>query len=348
MPHLICLEYLQPNDLTIQSKLKVHLKMGIQRLRMLQQKNTAIAKQQRRHMSELINEKKLESARIRVENIIRSDIITELHEILELYCELLLARIQLLEQMPNVTSSSSKAASDDKATTADEYDIDPGLEEAVRAIVFAAPKTEIKELAQARILLIEKFGKDFATEVQAGGRVPERVLTRLRVETPKPELVDAYLREICRTYGVRFPGDPTSEDETLLGEGEEEAEEDDDGNNDDGEGGAKNKALEDPLQAEALERATPPRDSIGQPSPLRIAPPSPTTENVSPSVRLPGGDRKGVRPPPAARKTSGAASSAASKGKAKDKSGAAEEGGPGGKIPDVDELARRFAALKRT
>jgi vacuolar protein sorting-associated protein IST1 len=317
---------------------------------MLQQKNTAIAKQQRRHMAELIGEKKLESARIRVENIIRSDIITELHEILELYCELLLARIQLLEQMPTVSSSSKQKATDETkpSSALEEYDLDPGLEEAVRAIVFAAPKTDIKELSLARALLIEKFGKDFALEVQSGTNVPERVLSRLRVDTPKSELVDAYLREICRTYGVHFPGDPTSEDETIIGEEEEEEEDDEE----DGEGGARNKTLENPLQAEALERATPPRDSIGQPSPLRIAPPSPTTENVSPSVRLPGGDAKGVRPPPTARKASAGAatsgSAAGGKGKAKEKSSSAPDSGPGGKIPDVDELAKRFAALKRT
>jgi vacuolar protein sorting-associated protein IST1 len=294
---------------------------------MLQQKNTAIAKQQRRHMAELLADHKLESARIRVENIIRSDITTELHEILELYCELLLARIQLLEQMP---PPPTKKEGD---TTEIDYDIDPGLEEAVRALVFAAPKTEIKELALSRVLLIEKFGKDFATECTAGTGVPDRVLKRLRVETPKPELVDAYLREIGRTYGVRFPGDPASEAETVVA--------DEDAGEDDGEGGAKNPLLENPLQAEELERATPPRDNVGQPSPLRIAPPSPTTENVSPAVRLPGGDSKGVRPPGGARKTS----VGSSVGKAKESHG--DTGGPGGKIPDVDELAKRFAALKK-
>ena len=64
-------------------------------------------------MAQLLETGKIDSARIRVENIIRSDITTELHEILELYCELLLALAGLLD-----------------APTCD-----PGLEEAVKKLV---------------------------------------------------------------------------------------------------------------------------------------------------------------------------------------------------------------------
>lgn len=64
---------------------------------MAQQKETALAKVNRRQMAQLLETGKEESARIRVENIIRQDISVELMEILELYCELLLARIGLME-----------------------------------------------------------------------------------------------------------------------------------------------------------------------------------------------------------------------------------------------------------
>jgi vacuolar protein sorting-associated protein IST1 len=49
-------------------------------------------------LAQLLETGKEQSARIRVENIIREDLNVELLEILELYCELLLARIGLLEQ----------------------------------------------------------------------------------------------------------------------------------------------------------------------------------------------------------------------------------------------------------
>ena len=73
--------------------------MSVNRLRLMQQKQTALAKQARRELAHLLEQGKEESARIRVENIIREDLFVEMLEILELYCELLLARFGLLEQM---------------------------------------------------------------------------------------------------------------------------------------------------------------------------------------------------------------------------------------------------------
>jgi vacuolar protein sorting-associated protein IST1 len=299
--------------------------MTIQRLRMLQTKSTAISKQQRRHMAELLTASKLESARIRVENIIRSDIETELHEYLELYCELLLARISILEALPTVGSNVSQIALEAKGESVEKSEVDPGLDEAVRAIVFAAPKVDVKEMNMARTLLIEKFGKDFGTECSAGTGVPDRVLKRLRVETPRVELVDAYLREIARTYGVSFPGDRAAVEEEPPAYDDQDVDED-------GDGGEKDKELEEPSKAEQLAGASPPRDSIGKPAPVQVVPPSPSTDNVSPSVRIPGGT---------VRKSSGGI--VTTKGKEKKE----EAGGPGGKIPDVDELQKRFAALKK-
>src|ERR1700712_4040571 len=101
---------------------------------MVQQKDEAVSKQQRRAMAQLLEAGKIESARIRVENIIRSDILTELHEVLELYCELLLARLGLLEGSV----------------------CDPGMEEPVKSIMYAAPRIEVKEVGAVRLLLAEK------------------------------------------------------------------------------------------------------------------------------------------------------------------------------------------------
>lgn len=167
-----------------QSKIKVHLKLAISRLRIVQQKDTAIAKQQRRDMAQLLEQGKYESARIRVENIIRSDLTTELLEVLELYCELLLARVGLMEPK----------------------ECDPGLEEAVKSLIYSAPRTEIKELQQCRQLLVEKYGKEFSLVAMENkdGKVPDRVLRKLRVEPPGTELVESYLKAIAAAYDVRY------------------------------------------------------------------------------------------------------------------------------------------------
>ncbi|KAL8856058.1 MAG: hypothetical protein Q9178_007314 [Gyalolechia marmorata] len=246
-----------PSIESANSKLKVQLKLSISRLRMVQQKDTAIAKQQRRQMAHLLEQGKEESARIRVENIIRSDITTELLEILELYCELLLARIGLLEPK----------------------ECDPGLEEAIKSIIHAAPRTDVKELQQARQLLVEKYGKDFALEAveNRDGKVAERVVKKLKVEPPDAVLVDLYLKEIAKTYSVDWP-----KGQSKRQNGSDE--EDDDSDPSSGQG-VKN--LEEPLTTDELHKATPPRD-LGPKSPVSIAPPSPSTDNLNPRVKVPG------------------------------------------------------------
>lgn len=182
-----------------------------------------------------------------------------------------------------------------------------------------------------RALLVDKFGKDVAIASMEGEGVAERVIKKLRVETPKEELVEAYMTEIARFYGVPY-GTSKSEDEA-------------DDDDDEPSGGVAEKAdgeLEDPLLAddadpsktkkaeevEALAKATTPK-KLGPQSPLRVVPPSPSTDNVAPRLKLPGA---------VAAKT--AKSEATAKKPAKKEDGL-------GKIPDVDELSRRFAELKR-
>ncbi|KAI9830825.1 MAG: hypothetical protein M1819_005350 [Sarea resinae] len=297
---------------SVTSKLKVQLKLSISRLRMVQQKDTAIAKQQRRAMAQLLEQGKEESARIRVENIIRSDISTELLEILELYCELLLARIGLLEAK----------------------ECDPGLEEAVKSIIYAAPRTDIKELQQARQLLVEKYGKDFALQAieNSDGKVAERVVKKLRVEPPEQELVTSYLTEIARTYGVPWPKKETVSDDDI----------DDDDENPSGGQAVRN--LEDPLTTDELSHATPPRN-LGPQSPVRVAPQSPSTENPRPTLKLPGPpESKPSTKAAGAKKETKSNPSKADNAQAQGKTG---KNVVGGQIPDADELTRRFAALKR-
>lgn len=306
-----------PLTSSLVNKLKVQLKLSVSRLRMVQQKDTALAKQARREMAQLLEAGKIESARIRVENIIRSDLNTELLEIIELYCELLTARAGLLEAK----------------------EIDPGLEEAIKSIVYAAPRVEgVKELSAVRQLLAEKYGKEFVlqTTENADGKVPERVTKKLAVEPPGKELVEAYLGAIAEAYGVDYPPGSKKAREDAERAAQEAGEEDDD--DDENPSGGQKVALEEPLSTNELSKATPPKDFGGPKSPVSVAPPSPSTDNVRPKVNLPGTPdgtpSKGKSADPA---------------KAKNVNGARKgsNNGPGGTIPDVDELQKRFAQLKR-
>lgn len=73
------------------------VRLAVQRLRMVQEKKQAQAKSTRRDIATLVERGRIETARIKVENIINEDIHVELLELLELYCELLLARFGLLD-----------------------------------------------------------------------------------------------------------------------------------------------------------------------------------------------------------------------------------------------------------
>ncbi|KAI5868301.1 DUF292-domain-containing protein [Durotheca rogersii] len=302
-----------PPPANLITKLKVQLKLSIARLRMVQQRDEAMGKTQRRAMAQLLEVGKIDSARIRVENIIRSDITTELHEILELYCELLLARAGLLEG----------------------HTCDPGLEEAVKSVIYAAPKTEIKELQQVRILLAEKYGKEFVLSAMENSdqKVSEKVIKKLSVTPPREELVQGYLEEIARAYGVDWPKRPKD-----LGEPPKFA--DDDGDGDGPSGGQAQKVPEPALLADSkaakerddLSRATPPR-SLGQNTPLHVNPPSPSTDNPRPKVTLNSMELK----PSQKMVDAGIAKGG----------GDQKRDNKGDGIPEINELAARFAALKR-
>ncbi len=128
---------------------------------------------------------------------------------------------------------------------------------------------------------------------------------------------------------------------------DDEDNDDDDDDDDDGEessgggggSGGGGKSRTDPLGAdpkeaktqEDLSRATPPR-TIGPGSPLEINPPSPSTDNIHPRITFNSLELKPSKKMEAA-------------GMAK-KTAAKKDDIMDG-IPDVDELAKRFAALKR-
>jgi vacuolar protein sorting-associated protein IST1 len=287
-------------------------------------------------MADLLSTNRESSARIRVENIIHTDITVELMEILELYAELLLARAGLLDvRDKNIKDGILSPSAPDET----------GLEEAAASIIYAAPRLarDVRELALIRAMLIERFGKDFALKANENENdiVPKRVSEKLRVEPPSERLVQAYLEEIARSYGVDWPrGRKEAEMDALRNEVDDE--------DDDGVGGGMTEApiladggsgtesrTPDPkgkgakLDLGNLRDATPPTGlGGGAKSPVSVAPPGARSDNISPSVKLPGGGqvKKGNEGTPTKKAGGGAVE---------------------GKVPTVDDLAKRFQALKR-
>ncbi|EIW72311.1 hypothetical protein TREMEDRAFT_26847 [Tremella mesenterica DSM 1558] len=196
------------------ARTKVQIRLSIQRLRSLQEKKLALAKKSRREIADLLLKNRVETARLRVEGLIQDDIYVELLELLELYCELLQARFNLLD-----------------SSTATEPE--PSISDAVCSIVYAAPRTELKELHVLREFLMHKYGRNFAlsllpTELTQPG-VPSRVLSKMSLFTPSPDLVDAYLSEIARGYNVPYESPLPPLDSAVVGAEKESSPEDEDG-----------------------------------------------------------------------------------------------------------------------
>lgn len=396
----------------LKTRLVSNLRLLIPRLRLLQKKDTASAVVQRRELSQLLSEGREASARIRVENVIATDIAVEVMEMVELYCELLLARANVLDQLAfgekgtrarlrakellkrqtqaqvgaagasgagaraaessgsrfgfswlgggqkkeassvatPVSASSAEEAGDGLTDDENAY-MDTALDEAAVAIFYAWHRFphELRELTMLRTMLGERYGKEFMTLAQDNKvdsvKVPDRLLKGLRVRPPGQELVESYLREIAKAYGVAWPEAEALDAQGDLGSAPPEFVDDSKGDGGDGDDGdvpaTPTKQQADVARpgfpdtrrtsdASDLNKATPPRGPATGRSPVSVAPPAPRTDNPNPHVKIPGAEESDAG-----------------------KNGQGQGAGPPQKkssnngIPELDELTRRFADLRR-
>lgn len=185
-----------------ETQCKTNLKLAVTRLNLQKTKKENLTKNLKREIAELLKVGKVESARIKVESVIREDFIVEAYEILELFCQLVLSRlgmIQVAKECP------------------------PDLKEAVCTLIYAAPRAEVKELQVIRQQLFYKFGKEFANEaiMNKDNCVNARVVHKLAVQTPENYMVYNYLNEIAKGHGVDWQSEviapePTSPSSTTT------------------------------------------------------------------------------------------------------------------------------------
>ncbi|XP_037733491.1 IST1 homolog isoform X2 [Chelonia mydas] len=171
-------------------RLRVNLRLVINRLKLLEKKKTELAQKARKEIADYLASGKDERARIRVEHIIREDYLVEAMEILELYCDLLLARFGLIQSMK---------------------DLDTGLAEAVSTLIWAAPRlqSEVAELKIVADQLCAKYSKEYGKLCRTNqiGTVNDRLMHKLSVEAPPKILVERYLIEIAKNYNVPYEPD---------------------------------------------------------------------------------------------------------------------------------------------
>lgn len=174
-------------------KLKVNLKLAVQRLKVAEKKKTEMALRSRKEIGDYLREKKVDRAKIRVEHIIREDYLVEALEIIEMNLDLVLARIQVM--------------TNDKGKTPP-----PSLQPAIEGIIWAYPKIgqEYPDLKNVMDQFKLKYGKEYMNRIMnddTNSNVHKKLKSRLDLVQPKDYIIEKYLEMIAQSYGVEYTPD---------------------------------------------------------------------------------------------------------------------------------------------
>ncbi|XP_039965194.1 IST1 homolog isoform X3 [Bactrocera neohumeralis] len=184
------------------TKLKTNLRLALNRLKLLEKKKAELAQKARKEIADYLATGKTERARIRVEHIIREDYLVEAMEIIEMYCDLVLARFGLITQMK---------------------ELDDGIAEAVSSLVWVCPRlqSDVAELKVISDIFITKYGPQFAEHSRTATgehHVSGKLMNKLQLQAPPKLLVEKYLIEIAKNYNIEYEPDPqVMQDETPNG-----------------------------------------------------------------------------------------------------------------------------------
>ncbi|XP_054733410.1 IST1 homolog isoform X3 [Anastrepha obliqua] len=174
------------------TKLKTNLRLALNRLKLLEKKKAELAQKARKEIADYLATGKTERARIRVEHIIREDYLVEAMEIIEMYCDLILARFGLITQMK---------------------ELDDGIAEAVCSLVWVCPRlqSDVAELKVISDIFIAKYGVQFAEHSRTATgdhQVSGKLMNKLQLQAPPKLLVEKYLIEIAKNYNIEYEPDP--------------------------------------------------------------------------------------------------------------------------------------------
>ncbi|CAL9115780.1 unnamed protein product [Musa textilis] len=174
------------------TRCKTCLNLAISRIKLLRNKRELQLKQMRKEISQYIQTGQEAIARIRVEYIIREQNILAAYEIIELFCEFVLARVPILES---------------------QRDCPLELQEAIASIIFASPRcSDLPELLHIRNLFSTKYGKEFvaaASELRPESNVNRMIIEKLTARAPLAELKIKVLKAIAQEYNLAWDSSST-------------------------------------------------------------------------------------------------------------------------------------------
>ncbi|KAF5458905.1 hypothetical protein F2P56_022898 [Juglans regia] len=176
------------------AKCKTALKLAVSRIKLLKNKRDVQLKQLKREVAQLLESGQDRTARIRVEHVVREEKTTAAYELIEIYCELIVARLPIIESQKNCP-------------------ID--LKEAISSVIFAAPRcADVPELMDIRKQFTAKYGKDFvsaAIELRPDCGVGRMLVEKLSAKAPDIQTKIKILSTIAEEHNVKW--DPNSLEE---------------------------------------------------------------------------------------------------------------------------------------
>ncbi|CAN6183185.1 unnamed protein product [Urochloa humidicola] len=184
------------------SKCKTEARMATARMKLLRNRREAQVRQMRRDIAALLRDKQEDTARIRVEHVIREQNFMAANEIIELFCELIVARLPIIAKQ--------------KECPAD-------LKEGICSLIFAAPRcSELPELGRIRDMFEKKYGKDFvsaAVDLRPDAAVNNLLIEKLSVKKPSGQTKLKVLKDIAKEHQIDW--DTTESEQELLKPAEE-------------------------------------------------------------------------------------------------------------------------------
>ncbi|XP_022897499.1 dentin sialophosphoprotein-like isoform X2 [Olea europaea var. sylvestris] len=173
------------------AKCKTSLKLAASRLKLLKNKKEVQVRQMKRELAQLLESGNIQTARIRVEHVVREEKMMAAYDLIEIYCELVVARMPIIESQKNCP-------------------ID--LKEAITSLVFASPRCgDVPELLDVRKHFTAKYGKEFTTaaiELRPECGVSRMLVEKLSAIAPDGQTKIKILSAIAEEHNVKW--DPNS------------------------------------------------------------------------------------------------------------------------------------------
>ncbi|GFS42221.1 IST1 homolog [Nephila pilipes] len=166
-------------------KLKTDLQLTCKRLKMLQAKKMELSDKLRKEISNHLTKGNYMMAKIKTQTVIKYETTVEALEIVEMFCEQILEKYGLFEQMKQ---------------------LDPDLIEPVSSLIWVSPylRPEVPELKDIFKQLTMKYGSNYskATLKNEQQTVNPELMERIKLFASSENKVQEYLRSIAKKYDV--------------------------------------------------------------------------------------------------------------------------------------------------